>query len=186
MKLRKNPGIIAELNQLAENPELDPFTSPEIMASSFYQIMQTTVKLDSSYLANNLTPAAFVLLAKIASTSHTLHTWDMGGNGLYNLDFHSLMALADAITTSPTLHILNIRRNFLGEHIVAFIKSLLKSNIQIIDIRWNCIQEDMKKEAIISLIKDRNQEVLEWKEAFEFLGTVVGPLNTQGECQHNK
>ena len=39
----------------------------------------------------------------------------------------------------------------------------------------------MKKEAIISLIKDRNQEVLEWKEAFEFLGTVVGPLNTQGE-----
>ena len=180
MKLRDIPSSIAELNQLAENTELGQL-SQEVRVSNFYLRMQITEKLDASYLANNLTPKAFILLAKIAATSPTLHTLDIRGNGLYNFDTPTLIELADTIASSPTLHTINIRRNFLGEHIVAFVDSLLRSNIQAIDMRWNSIQEGINREAIITLIRDRNQEVLEWTEVLKFLGTIVGPLGTYGE-----
>ena len=180
MKLRDIPSSIAELNQLAENTELGQL-SQEVRVSNFYLRMQITEKLDASYLANNLTPKAFILLAKIAATSPTLHTLDIRGNGLYNFDTPTLIELADTIASSPTLHTINIRRNFLGEHIVAFVDSLLRSNIQAIDMRWNSIQEGINREAIITLIKDRNQEVLEWAEVLKFFGTIVGPLGTYGE-----
>ena len=180
MKLRDIPSSIAELNQLAENTELGQL-SQEVRVSNFYLRMQITEKLDASYLANNLTPKAFILLAKIAATSPTLHTLDIRGNGLYNFDTPTLIELADTIASSPTLHTINIRRNFLGEHIVAFVDSLLRSNIQAIDMRWNSIQEGINREAIITLIKDRNQEVLEWAEALKFFGAIVGPLGTYGE-----
>jgi hypothetical protein len=211
MKLRDIPSSIAELNQLAENTELGQL-SQEVRVSNFYLRMQITEKLDASYLANNLTPKAFILLAKIAATSPTLHTLDIRGNGLYNFDTPTLIELADTIASSPTLHTLDIRgnglynfdtptlieladtiassptlhtidirRNFLGEHIVAFVDSLLRSNIQAIDMRWNSIQEGINREAIITLIKDRNQEVLEWAEALKFFGAIVGPLGTYGE-----
>jgi hypothetical protein len=180
MKLRDIPSSIAELNQLAENTELGQL-SQEVRVSNFYLRMQITEKLDASYLANNLTPKAFILLAKIAATSPTLHTLDIRGNGLYNFDSPTLIELADTIASSPTLHTINIRRNFLGEHIVAFVDSLLRSNIQAIDMRWNSIQEGINREAIITLIKDRNQEVLEWAEVLKFFGTIVGPLGTYGE-----
>ena len=180
MKLRDIPSSIAELNQLAENTELGQL-SQEVRVSNFYLRMQITEKLDASYLANNLTPKAFILLAKIAATSPTLHTLDIRGNGLYNFDTPTLIELADTIASSPILHTINIRRNFLGEHIVAFVDSLLRSNIQAIDMRWNSIQEGINREAIITLIKDRNQEVLEWSEALKFFGTIVGPLGTYGE-----
>lgn len=180
MKLRDIPSSIAELNQLAENTELGQL-SQEVRVSNFYLRMQITEKLDASYLANNLTPKAFILLAKIAATSPTLHTLDIRGNGLYNFDSPTLVELADTIASSPTLHTINIRRNFLGEHIVAFVDSLLRSNIQAIDMRWNSIQEGINREAIITLIKDRNQEVLEWAEVLKFFGTIVGPLGTYGE-----
>lgn len=81
MKLRDIPSSIAELNQLAENKALDQL-SPEIMASNFYLAMQTTVKLDASYLSNNLNPAAFILMAQIAANSPTLHTFNIGRNFL--------------------------------------------------------------------------------------------------------
>jgi len=180
MKLRDIASSIAELNQLAENTELGQL-SQEVKVSNFYLRMQITEKLDASYLANNLTPKAFILLAKIAATSPTLHTLDIRGNGLYNFDSPTLIELADTIASSPTLHTINIRRNFLGEHIVAFVDSLLRSNIQAIDMRWNSIQEGINREAIITLIKDRNQEVLEWAEVLKFFGTIVGPLGTYGE-----
>ncbi len=180
MKLRDIPSSIAELNQLAENTELGQL-SQEVRVSNFYLRMQITEKLDASYLANNLTPKAFILLAKIAATSPTLHTLDIRGNGLYNFDTPTLIELADTIASSPTLHTIDIRRNFLGEHIVAFVDSLLRSNIQAIDMRWNSIQEGINREAIITLIKDRNQEVLEWAEVLKFFGTIVGPLGTYGE-----
>lgn len=180
MKLRDIPSSIAELNQLAENTELGQL-SQEVRVSNFYLRMQITEKLDASYLANNLTPKAFILLAKIAATSPTLHTLDIRGNGLYNFDTPTLIELADTIASSPTLHTIDIRRNFLGEHIVAFVDSLLRSNIQAIDMRWNSIQEGINREAIITLIKDRNQEVLEWAEALKFFGAIVGPLGTYGE-----
>ena len=180
MKLRDIPSSIAELNQLAENTELGQL-SQEVRVSNFYLRMQITEKLDASYLANNLTPKAFILLAKIAATSPTLHTLDIRGNGLYNFDTPILIELADTIASSPTLHTIDIRRNFLGEHIVAFVDSLLRSNIQAIDMRWNSIQEGINREAIITLIKDRNQEVLEWAEALKFFGAIVGPLGTYGE-----
>lgn len=180
MKLRDIPSSIAELNQLAENTELGQL-SQEVRVSNFYLRMQITEKLDASYLANNLTPKAFILLAKIAATSPTLHTLDIRGNGLYNFDTPTLIELADTIASSPILHTINIRRNFLGEHIVAFVDSLLRSNIQAIDMRWNSIQEGINREAIITLIKDRNQEVLEWAEVLKFFGTIVGPLGTYGE-----
>ncbi len=180
MKLRDIPSSIAELNQLAENTELGQL-SEEVRVSNFYLRMQITEKLDASYLANNLTSKAFILLAKIAATSPTLHTLDIRGNGLYNFDTPTLIELADTIASSPILHTINIRRNFLGEHIVAFVDSLLRSNIQAIDMRWNSIQEGINREAIITLIKDRNQEVLEWAEVLKFFGTIVGPLGTYGE-----
>ncbi len=181
MKLRDIPSSIAELNQLAENTELGQL-SEEVRVSNFYLRMQITEKLDASYLANNLTSKAFILLAKIAATSPTLHTLDIrGNNGLYNFDTPTLIELADTIASSPILHTINIRRNFLGEHIVAFVDSLLRSNIQAIDMRWNSIQEGINREAIITLIKDRNQEVLEWAEVLKFFGKIVGPLGTYGE-----
>lgn len=180
MKLRDIPSSIAELNQLAENKALDQL-SPEIMASNFYLAMQTTVKLDASYLSNNLNPAAFILMAQIAANSPILHTLDIRGNGLYNFDSNTLIVLADAIANSPTLHTFNIGRNFLRENMVVVVESLLKSSIRTADIRWNCIQEGINKKAIITLIEARNQEVLEWKEALKFLGTTVGALRTEGE-----
>ena len=180
MKLRDIPSSIAELNQLAENKALDQL-SPEIMASNFYLAMQTTVKLDASYLSNNLNPAAFILMAQIAANSPILHTLDIRGNGLYNFDSNTLIVLADAIANSPTLHTFNIGRNFLRENMVVVVESLLKSSIRTADIRWHCIQEGINKKAIITLIEARNQEVLEWKEALKFLGTTVGALRTEGE-----
>jgi hypothetical protein len=180
MKLRDIPSSIAELNQLAENKALDQL-SPEIMASNFYLAMQTTVKLDASYLSNNLKPAAFILMAKIAANSPILHTLDIRGNGLYNFDSNTLIVLVDAIANSPTLHIFNIGRNYLRENMVVVVEALLKSSIRTADIRWNCIQEGINKKAIITLIEARNQEVLEWKEALKFLGTIVGALRTEGE-----
>jgi hypothetical protein len=180
MKLRDIPSSIAELNQLAENKALDQL-SLEIMASNFYLAMQTTVKLDASYLSNNLNPAAFILMAQIAANSPILHTLDIRGNGLYNFDSNTLIVLADAIANSPTLHTFNIGRNFLRENMVVVVESLLKSSIRTADIRWNCIQEGINKKAIITLIEARNQEVLEWKEALKFLGTTVGALRTEGE-----
>ena len=180
MKLRDIPSSIAELNQLAENKALDQL-SPEIMASNFYLAMQTTVKLDASYLSNNLNPAAFILMAQIAANSPILHTLDIRGNGLYNFDSNTLIVLADAIANSPTLHTFNIGRNFLRENMVVVVESLLKSSIRTADIRRNCIQEGINKKAIITLIEARNQEVLEWKEALKFLGTTVGALRTEGE-----
>ena len=68
-----------------------------------------------------------------------------------------------------------------GENLVVVVESLLKSSIRTADIRWNCIQEGINKKAIITLIEARNQEVLEWKEALKFLGTIVGALRTEGE-----
>ena len=146
MKLRDIPSSIAELNQLAENKALDQL-SPEIMASNFYLAMQTTVKLDASYLSNNLKPAAFILMAKIAANSPILHTLDIRGNGLYNFDSNTLIVLVDAIANSPTLHIFNIGRNYLRENMVVVVEALLKSSIRTADIRWNCIQEGINKKS---------------------------------------
>ena len=80
----KNPIIetIEELNTLALNPELDCH-SPEVIASNFYQVMQTATEL--SIPDSGLAPATLILLAKIASISPTLHTIDLENNKLIEM-----------------------------------------------------------------------------------------------------
>ena len=77
----KNPIIetIEELNTLALNPELDCH-SPEVIASNFYQVMQTATEL--SIPDSGLAPATLILLSKIASISPTFNTIDLENNKL--------------------------------------------------------------------------------------------------------
>lgn len=180
MKLENIPGAIAELNLLAQNPALD-HNSPAVMASNVYQIIQTAANLDASYLPDNLTPNAFLLLAKIAANS-PIRTLNIACNHLYTLDHDYIIALATIIATSKTIHTLDIKRNFLGEHIFAFIETIMQSSaLKFIDIRWNSLQHP-KKNHVKELIQDHNKEVLEWQKALEHLNAAVGrSLDIEGE-----
>lgn len=180
MKLGNIPGTIAELNLLAQNPALD-HNSPAVMASNVYNIIQTTKNLDASYLSDNLTPNAFLLLAKIAANSQ-LRTLNIACNRLYTLDHDYIIALAAIISTSKTIHTFDIKRNFLGDHIFAFIETIIQSSaLKFIDIRWNSLQHQ-KKSHVKTLIQEHNEEVLEWQKALEHLNAAVGrSLDIEGE-----
>ena len=172
MKLRKMPWAMAELNQLAKDPELDQ-NSPAVMASNIYQLIQNTTKLDASYLFNDLAPNALLLLVKISAISPTLHTLNIACNHLYTLDTDYITTLASVIAHSQTIHTLDIRRNFLGDHVFTFIEASIEhSALKFIDIRWNSLQ-GVKRSCVVELIKGQNEKVLEWQKALEYLNLVA-------------
>ncbi len=101
MRLADRPELIAELMALATSDQVD-ITSEVVKESAFYQAMQNTGFLDCFY--SRLTPAALLLVAKIAATSPHLVTVDisynyLGGDG---------PAIAAALAASCTLNKLNI------------------------------------------------------------------------------
>lgn len=80
MKLFDLPAeVIAELNALDAVTAVD-ITSKAVRNSAFYRAIQTEEVLDVSY--SGLKPATLLLVARIAATSHTLHTININMNNL--------------------------------------------------------------------------------------------------------
>lgn len=167
----KNPIIetIEELNTLALNPELDCH-SPEIIASNFYQVMQTATEL--SIPDSGLAPATLILLAKIASISPTLHTIDLENN---KLGEHAV-GVAAYFSQSKTLHTLNLGWNHLSEHAVGVAAHLSQSpTLHTLNLENNKLDEHAV--GVAGIINNHNQEVQEvqeWYVAMESLNQIYG------------
>jgi Leucine Rich repeat len=133
MHLKAIEGAIAQLNNFAAL-ELDHY-SPEVIESDFYQFMQT---------ATELSAAAFLLLAKIAATSSTLHTLDLSFNYLGE---HAL-AVAEAVAASPTLHTLDLSTNSLNERQAAGVAEALTESLTLhtLDLSLNLLDPDGRNE----------------------------------------
>jgi hypothetical protein len=145
MHLKAIEGAIAQLNNFAAL-ELDHY-SPEVIESDFYQFMQTATELSAADSHRELTPAAFLLLAKIAATSSTLHTLDLSYNSLGAALKGFSAAFGAACAAMPALHILNLSNNDLAG-------------------------ED--KAAITAPIEAHNYEIAKWSLADEFFAGFTG------------
>ncbi len=161
----------------------------DVLESDLYRSIHVEESIDATMVG--LGPEACVLLANIVATSKTLTDLDVFGNNISNKaeEFGKAIAASTVLTkltvahnnigeyagafgsmiaSLDTLRELNMLHNNIGEHAEEFGKAIVNSNVVILTMADNNIDESVSIDLLRAIIHSHSlQKVLGFEEEFE-------------------